>query len=42
MPWLESSAMDQRLRFVAEHLAGEVTMTELCEAYGISRRVGYK
>src|SRR3990167_3123943 len=42
MPWLESSAMDQRLRFVAEHLAGEVTMTQLCEAYAISRRVGYK
>lgn len=34
--------MDQRLRFVAEHLAGDVTMTELCEAYAISRRVGYK
>jgi transposase InsO family protein len=34
--------MDQRLRFVAERLAGEVSMTELCEAHGISRRVGYK
>jgi transposase InsO family protein len=34
--------MDLRLQFVAEHLAGDVTMTELCEAYGISRRVGYK
>ncbi|WP_430421526.1 helix-turn-helix domain-containing protein [Phenylobacterium sp.] len=34
--------MDQRLRFVGECLAGEASMTELCEAYGISRRVGYK
>ncbi len=42
MPWLESSAMDERLRFVAEWLSGEVSKTELCEAYGISRRVGYK
>jgi putative transposase len=42
MPWLESCAMDERLRFVAEWLSGEVSKTELCEAYGISRRVGYK
>jgi putative transposase len=42
MPWRETGAMDLRLQFVAEHLAGDVTMTELCEAYGISRRVGYK
>lgn len=42
MPWRESCAMEQRLGFIAEHLAGDVTMTELCEAYGISRRIGYK
>jgi transposase-like protein len=42
MPWLEIGAVDQRLRFVAERLSGEASMTELCEAYGISRRVGYK
>lgn len=42
MPWLESSAMDDRLRFVTEWLSGDVSRTELCEAYGISRRVGYK
>ena len=42
MPWLESCAMDERLRFVAEWLCGEVSKTQLCEAYGISRRVGYK
>ncbi len=34
--------MDQRLQFVAAHLSGQYTMTELCEEYGISRRVGYK
>jgi transposase InsO family protein len=42
MPWLELGAVDQRLRFVADRLSGEASMTELCEAYGISRRVGYK
>jgi transposase InsO family protein len=42
MPWRESDAMDQRLRFVGECLAGVETMTGLCEAYGVSRRTGYK
>lgn len=42
MPWQEQSAMDQRLRFVLACVSGEETMTELCAAYGISRRVGYK
>lgn len=42
MPWLETCAVDQRLRFVAERLSGEASVTELCAAYGISRRVGYK
>jgi putative transposase len=42
MPWLETCAVDQRLRFVADWLAGAASMTELCAAYAISRRVGYK
>ena len=42
MPWRESCAMDERLRFVGDWLSGDVSKTELCEAYGISRRTGYK
>ena len=42
MPWQESCAMDQRVRFIGDHQSGLWTMTELCERYGISRRVGYK
>jgi transposase InsO family protein len=42
MPWRTSDAMDQRLRFVGDCVAGDETMTGLCEAYGISRRTGYK
>jgi putative transposase len=42
MPWLERCAMDERIRFVADWLSGEMSKTALCEAYGISRRVGYK
>lgn len=42
MPWLESCALDQRLGFVSACLSGDWTMTEVCEAYGISRKTGYK
>ena len=34
--------MDERLRFVAACLAEEDTMVELCAAFGISRKTGYK
>ena len=42
MVWRETGIMDERLRFVVECLAGEETMSELCCAYGISRKNGYK
>lgn len=42
MPWRESCAMDERVRFIADHRSGLWTMTELCERYEISRRIGYK
>lgn len=41
MPWEESCAMDQRVRFI-DHLTREWSMTELCERYEISRKTGYK
>ena len=41
MPWKECSVMDERLRFVARVLEGEA-MTEVCRAFGISRKTGYK
>uniref|UniRef100_UPI00055B199C helix-turn-helix domain-containing protein n=2 Tax=Bradyrhizobium sp. WSM1743 TaxID=318996 RepID=UPI00055B199C len=42
MPWRESCAMDQRVRFISEQRTGLWTMTELCERYEISRKTGYK
>ena len=42
MPWEESCAMDQRVRFISDHLTREWSMTELCERYEISRKTGYK
>jgi len=42
MPWQESCAMDERVSFIADHVSGLWTMTELCERYEISRKTGYK
>ncbi len=42
MPWLETSPMDQRARFIRDHRLSLYAMTELCARYGISRKTGYK
>ena len=42
MPWKESSAMDERLKFVADHLSGRWSKKALCAHYGISRPTGDK
>jgi transposase InsO family protein len=41
MPWKDCSVMDERLRFVARLLDGEA-MSDVCRAFGISRKTGYK
>ena len=42
MPWKECSPMDERVKFIAAALDGDVSMSSLCLAYGISRKTGYK
>lgn len=42
MAWRETDIMEERTRFMAEWLENEVSRTELCERYGISRKTGYK
>jgi transposase InsO family protein len=42
MPWTESDAVDQRLRFVLRVEQGDLTMAQSCKAFGISRTNGYK
>lgn len=42
MPWSETSPMDQRVQFIADYLRDSMTVTELCELYGVSRKTGYK
>jgi len=34
--------MDQRVRFIADVQRGALSMSELCERYGVSRKTGYK
>jgi putative transposase len=41
MPWLGVSPMDLRLRFITEYLTELHSVTELAEAYGISRKTAY-
>jgi transposase InsO family protein len=42
MPWKESRIVNERVRFIADVLKGEQTLTELCLLYGIARKTGYK
>src|SRR3981081_1544065 len=42
MPWKETSAMDERKRFVNDWLTGDYTKSGLCVVYGISRPTGDK
>lgn len=41
MPWRETEPMNERLKLVADHLAGH-GVTELSLAYGVSRKTVYK
>ena len=42
MPWSRTSPMDQRMQFIADYLRQTLSMTELCDSYGVSRKTGYK
>jgi transposase-like protein len=42
MPWSETSAMDERMRFVLAASENEAVMAEVCAEFGISRQSGYK
>ena len=42
MPWRETCAMDERLRFVLAAVEDEAVMNEICAEFGISHQTGYK
>ncbi len=41
MPWSQTSPMDQKTQFIADDLRDRLSMTDLCELYGVSRKTGY-
>jgi putative transposase len=41
MPWQGVSIVDSRMAFLTEYLTGQVSMSELAAAYGVSRPTGY-
>ena len=42
MPWKESSIVDQRLQFLSSYQKEEMSVADLCRAYGISRPTAYR
>ena len=41
VPWKVKEVMDQQIEFVARAVSKEKTVSELCQAYGISRTTGH-
>ena len=42
MPWKESRIVNERVKFIADALKGEQSITELCQRYSITCKTGYK
>jgi putative transposase len=42
MPWNETCAMDERMRFIVAASQEGSMMSEVCDRFGISRQTGYK
>ena len=42
MPWKETTTMEQKVEFICEWLSEQYTITELCQAFGISRPTAYR
>jgi transposase InsO family protein len=42
MPWSETCPMDQRRKFIEDWIHDDWSVSDLCRAYGISRKTGYK
>lgn len=41
MPWSHTSPMDQRTQFMADYLRETLTISELRDLYGVSRKTEY-
>lgn len=39
MPWKESHTSDEHIKFIAQLLSGDTTMTDPCRRLGVSRKI---
>lgn len=42
MPWKETNAMNEKVKFISAWLTKELSMTDLCREFNIARETGYK
>src|SRR5271168_4075660 len=42
MPWKESRIVDQRLQFLSSYQKEEMSVSDLCPEFGVSRPTGYR
>jgi putative transposase len=42
MPWIETGTMESRQKFIQHWKRRDMPFSRLCEAYGVSRKTGYK
>jgi transposase len=42
MPWEQTNAVAERIKFIADYLEGQYCKSQLCRMYGISRPTAYK
>ena len=42
MPWKESRIVDQRLQFLSNYQKEEMSLSDLCREFGVSRPTGYR
>lgn len=42
MPWKETCAVEERIRFITDWQAGGESVAELCRIYSVSRKTAYK
>src|SRR5271156_1896596 len=42
MPWKESRIVDQRLQFLSSYQNEEMSVSDLCREFGVSRQTGYR
>ena len=42
MSWLQTSVMEEKMKFIRAWRSNEYTVTALCETFGISRTTGHK